>query len=422
MHVLIIPSEEFVPAKQPLAGIFQYHQAVILNEANYTVGVISVSQEFSVFMFIKAICFKCFKIKTGNSLDHLSFKGLLQLAYKKIFKPLDFLRIENLNGIEVFRIEGMYYLPPSIYNNIFGWINAGLVAYDAYVKKMGRPDIIHAHNALYAGILAAKIKAKYNVNYIITEHSTFFARDIIKKKSLIRLVANSYKNAEGAFAVSQPFCDLLSAKFIKTNFSYLPNVIDPLLEKEEYGSKAISENEFVFLNIAELHPKKNQQLLIRAFAELSWKVKNLKLYLWIAGEGVEHDNLNNLINVLGVQESVRLLGVLDRKQIVDSILKSNCLVLSSNFETFGVVLIEALLFGKPVISTKCGGPEGFINAEVGMLVEKEDEKKLSSIMHKMVIEYKRFNQDKLREFAISEFGKEKFLKRIDSIYINSKAV
>jgi len=416
MHVLIIPSEEYVPEQNLLAGIFQYHQAGILQEAGYKIGVISIRQKFSVFMFIKGFLLKCFGVKTGNATDELSAKKLCKLAFRKLFKPSDFAAEEYIEGVRVYRVEGMYYLPPSDYNNLFGWVKAGMLAFEIYVKINGRPDIIHAHNALYAGILAEKISKKCNIPYIITEHSTAFARNLVKDKRLLKQVNKSFTDASAVFAVSQPFCKLLSRQFKNVQFLYLPNVIDPFLENKEMIIMDSTVNEFVFLNIAELHPKKNQKLLINAFAILLGKIIDVKISLELAGDGIDFSELADLIVEKGLQNSVKMLGSLKREEVFETIAKSNCFVLSSNYETFGVVLIEAMLLGKPVISTRCGGPEGFVNATSGILVEKGNEELLAEAMFLMIRDYSTYNSSDIRNYAIKEFGQKTFISRMNHIY------
>lgn len=418
MHILIIPSEEFVPDDNHLAGIFQYHQASILSEAGYKVGVISVKQTFSILMLIKSLLFKCISRIANNATDGLSFRQVLALGYKKIFKIEEFLKVEKREKLSIYRINGFYYLPPSDVNNRFGWIKAGMVAYNAYVKNNGTPDIIHAHNALYAAILAERIKKKHHVPYIVTEHSSIFAKNTITNSSLLNYTKQAYRNSNGAFAVSQPFCNLLGSKFPGILFSCLPNVIDPFLEGMQYvGDKKNNKKEFIFLNIAELHPKKNQKLLIDAFkkVKLFHPVRTVKL--WIGGHGELYDNLKEYIHLAGLDPNVKLLGRLNRQQVFDTIGNCDCFVISSPYETFGVVLIEAMLLGKPVISTRCGGPEAFVNDVTGILVSRDnEEEEFFKAMLQMIEGAGKYDPQMIREYAINEFGQTAFVRRINTIY------
>lgn len=417
MHVLVIPSEEFVPAANPTVGIFQYHQAAILHQAGYQVGVLSITLSFSIPMLLKGLIGKVLHKKMNNATDHYNSAALLKLGYDKMFRPEYFIQEELSSGIPVFRINGFYYRPPVDNLNHFGWIKAGCAAFHQYVKEYGKPDIIHAHNAIYAGMLARKIKQQYNVPYIITEHSTAFAQKIITNKKVLHRVKKAYTNSLMLTAVSEPFCQLLNETFGLNQFYCLPNVLDPELERKECSDSNNSNKQnksFVFINIAELHPKKNHISLIKAFKRVYETNRNVQL--WIGGAGKLFDQLRALVKAEQLQDAVCFLGMLNRQQVSHYLMQADCFVLPSKFETFGVVVIEAMLFGKPVIVTKCGGPESFVNHNTGVIIERENEQQLSDAMLQMINHYTCYKSQSIRQFAIEEFGRDKFLQRIDKIY------
>jgi len=420
MHILILPSEEFVPEGNPLAGIFQYHQATLLCEAGHKVGVISIKQTFSIPMLIKSLLFKCINKKVNNATDSLTFRQVLALGYKKLFKLGEFLNVKREENLFVYRIDGFYFLPPSDVNNRSGWIKAGMVAYNAYVKDNGKPDIIHAHNAMYAAMLADRIKEKYSVPYIVTEHSSAFAKNAITSPILLKYVEKAYRNSDGTYAVSHHFGNLLANQFSGNSFAYLPNVLDPYLERKQYLPDVKKNNkDFIFLHIAELHPKKNQRLLIDAFKKLKLSHPELSIKLWIGGGGMLYNELKEYINLSGLDSTIKLLGHLNRQQVFDTMLISDCFVLSSPYETFGVVLIEAMLLGKPVISTRCGGPESIVNEVSGILVSKDNIDEYYKAMLQMIERAEAYNPKAIREYVINEFGQRAFVQRMTTIYNQS---
>jgi glycosyltransferase involved in cell wall biosynthesis len=417
MHVLLLPSEEFVPDYAPLAGIFQYHQAGILKAAGYKVGVISVRQSFSIPMIARSLLYKIFKKKVHNITDKMSFAQVLNTGFKKLFRPAAFLEKENKNGIRVYKIDGFYYLPPSDANNCWGWVKAGLTAYREYVKENGVPDLVHAHTALYGGMLARRIAKKYGVPYIITEHSSVFAVNGIQDGGLLKQVAHAYRESKGVFAVSRPFGDLLQNRFPGISVGYLPNVIDPELEEKQVVFEKIRPpGDFVFLSIGELKPIKNHRLLIDGFKRLKEKHPESSLKLWIAGDGPLQNELADYIAQTGLQADISLLGRLDRAGVFEALTNCDCFVLTSKFETFGVVLIEAMLTGKPVVTTRCGGPASFVTEETGMVVENDNAEALANAMERMMQRKAAYNAGNIRKYVMAEFGREKFIQRIHSIY------
>ncbi|NNK88854.1 MAG: glycosyltransferase family 4 protein [Flavobacteriaceae bacterium] len=134
------------------------------------------------------------------------------------------------------------------------------------------------------------------------------------------------------------------------------------------GKKVATDRENIILNIGRLDNQKNQELLIRAFASSDFK--DWKLYL--IGEGVNFEKYSKLIADLGLNDHVILLGRSD--QIEEYYNRAKIFALSSNFEGFPNVLIEAMYFGLAVVSTDCpSGPSDIItHNENGILVPVDD--------------------------------------------------
>ena len=138
------------------------------------------------------------------------------------------MRSDMVHDIPVIRIEGGYDLKPNDSLNHWAWIRAGEVAFDSYVKRFGTPDVLHAHNALYGGMLAARLSRKTGVPFVITEHSSFLARGIVSK-SLLRRAASCYRAASALLAVSPSLGSQLE-QTVGANaqgWRWAPNVIDP---------------------------------------------------------------------------------------------------------------------------------------------------------------------------------------------------
>jgi glycosyltransferase involved in cell wall biosynthesis len=91
-------------------------------------------------------------------------------------------------------------------------------------------------------------------------------------------------------------------------------------------------------------------------------------------------------------------------------------VLPSLQETFAVVLVEAMACGKPVIATRCGGPEFVVAADTGFLVGVRDSKALADVMEKFITRDVRFNPASIRRSICERFGENTFLEKISDIY------
>ncbi|MCP4325913.1 MAG: glycosyltransferase family 4 protein [Alteromonadales bacterium] len=240
-----------------------------------------------------------------------------------------------------------------------------------YLKKESRPDIIHVHNSS-AAKLAIWIKNKYDIPFIITEHSSLLWCAGKNSNHGFKDNYNAFQSSHENIAVSERFADFLSSRF-KTTFKYVPNIVDtdfftlPLnkLKLRKHISSAIQ-----IACVGNLTVNKNQQLAIHSIKYLLDKGHDIVLK--IAGEGVERNNLLKLIKKLNLQERVFLLGGLNRLGVKKLLHESDCFILPSIKETFGVVLIEAMATGLPVLAMKNGGSESIITEGVGLLVEDEE--------------------------------------------------
>jgi len=212
--------------------------------------------------------------------------------------------------------------------------------------------------------------------------------------------------------VSNELKVLLTDRFKGGDWSYVPNIV-----REDFITDKINQKEdqvFDFINICYLTKKKKVDLLIKAFAK-AFK-SNATVKLKIGGYGEEKASLVELAKTLNVEEQVVFLGLLTREQVKEEISSADAFVLSSEYETFGVVLIEALALGKPVVATKCGGPESIVTPEVGYLVENNSEEGLSKAMLELIANKNKFNPEDIRTYCLDNFSENAVVARLGKVY------
>ncbi|MCO6499920.1 MAG: glycosyltransferase [Vicingus serpentipes] len=416
MHVLIIPSEEYIPKSNPTAGIFQHDHAKIIQQKGNNVGALSFTFKYSFFTLIKA-----FFWKKNRYTKQLSSFAILQLLAVKLVCPKRLaLTYELIDQVNVMRCDGFWGVKSSFseidkYNL---WLEYGKYALNKYIKKYGKPDIIHAHNMVYAGLFALETKEVFNIPVVVTEHSSQYAMKGVSEE-VEKLLKNAFNNHDHFYAVSPKLIDLLSQKFSlpKKKLQWLPNVLPPEIEKLELPKSLKKQDKFRFINIANLIPLKGQKELIEAF-DMAFK-RNEDVELVIAGQGFLHDELNNLIEKRNLKGKVKLIGLITRKEVVHQLDNSHVLVLPSHYETFGVVLIEALSRGIPVISTYCGGPECIVKEKNGVLIEPQNVKQLSQALRDIYINHNNYDRLAIREEVLNSFGGNYFYSKLLCIYNNA---
>lgn len=136
-----------------------------------------------------------------------------------------------------------------------------------------------------------------------------------------------------------------------------------------------------FISVGRFSKDKNHRLLINAFHKVHKEYPSSSLYL--LGDGVLRPQINNQILELGLSDCIFTPGVV--MNIEDYFKKSDIFVLSSDYEGFGLVLIEAMSAGLPVIATKSGGPQDIItDGNEGYLTEVGDEAMLAERMVSLI--------------------------------------
>lgn len=390
LHILILPSLPYQTAYLPFAGIFQKHLAEGLIASGHRAGVLSAGL--------------------------LPFAGVLKPnSYKK---PA----LSEENGVCVVRRFEKSWMPQRYVGTeakAGAMLRLGMEAYEAYAAAWGRPHLIHVHDCLYAGILAKVLKAKYGLPYIVTEHSTMHARGLYTaaQQELIRGV---FMDASAVTAVGSGLMKELKGRYGEIeavrNLEIVYNLLDAEFENETLQSDAgtADGDSFVFLNVAHLVEQKSQLNLVRAMPAVISQHGNAELR--IGGAGPMQSQLEQEIMRLGLSAHVKLLGPLDREHVKRQMRECNAFVLSSRVETFGVVLIEAMALGKPVVATVCGGPEDFVDDVSGYLAPAGDVGALAGAMIKMAETAGSFQPERIRRHCIERFGRKAFVGRLERIY------
>ena len=240
------------------------------------------------------------------------------------------------------------------------------------LKSFGKPDIVHAHFYSIAAI-ATILKTKYHIPFVISEHSSKLNRPAEQISDLDKRLANqAYRCCDQLVCVSEALRSNILQNFGRDSI-VIPNMVDSsVFHLPEATPDAIP---FIFVSVGNLIPIKAFDKLIEAFAQVKGNTK-----LLIIGDGPEKERLKNQIDTLQLGNHAELLGRLERTEINKIYQKSHVFVLPSQSETFGVSYIEAMYAGLPVIATRCGGPESFVNESNGLLVPVNDVAALAKAM------------------------------------------
>lgn len=244
-------------------------------------------------------------------------------------------------------------------------------------------DIIHGHYLFPAGAAAVEVGNEHNIKTYVTAHGSDMF-ELYKSQPLMRsTIRNVLKNADGVFAVSNALRHEIVATGVvgiaeKTKISW--NSVDINKFNNAANDSFKNENGLsdkpIVLFVGNLIKRKNVDSLLEAK-----KIANSDYYLVIVGDGPLFKKLNKKVE----DENIRDVIFAGSRDDVENIIPScDVLILPSFSESFGLVLIEALACGKPVIGSDVGGISEIINENVGLLVNPKKVSSISKAIDKII--------------------------------------
>lgn len=270
------------------------------------------------------------------------------------------------------------------------------------------PDVIHIHSQFIAKYTMV-LKNCLGVPAVLTEHWSGLNEGAIS--SNIQSEAYIYKEADAVISVSHALQKALR-KFYGIESHVVYNMVDDVFFQ---NLKTKQNAHFNFVSVGRMVPVKCFENLILA---MSFMDHTKDVFLTLVGDGPERLKLEKLIKEKQLQNRIILTGLKKPEEVSQILCQSDCFVLSSHRETFGIVLIEAMAKGLPVISTRCGGPEDIVNNENGILVEADNPQEMAKAMDYMIDHYTLYDSNKIINYCKNNFSQAKVAQQIINIYEN----
>lgn len=384
LNILITTS--WYPTDKSTHGVFVKEQAEALSKAGHNVSVLLVNYNTPVGW-----------LKTGW--PHYDESNLVSQIHLKV----------------VFPLPGRFFSDPSAWYKA-AIIKRALLRMKKHFGKNGKPDIIHHHTLSDNAYIAEAISKEFKIPYVFTEHSNYFSYEELNKFNTFESFADHKRfvqNAAARIAVSRIRAEGY-AKIFDAAFEVVPNMVQEIFADEIQPRGAVSV--FTFACVAILDKRKRQDLLIRCFTK-AFRGQPVRLVL--AGSGQNESEYRKLVEETGMTDQVTFFGKASRAQVKRLFDESQAAVLSSDQETFGVVLAEAMFRGIPVISTISGGPEEIITPETGLLCPKGDADALTGALISMRADYFRYKPAEIRKYAMDNFSEQKIVQQLKVIYLKA---
>lgn len=247
-----------------------------------------------------------------------------------------------------------------------------------------RPDLVHIHTPFVAHYLGLRLARRLGLPVVETYH-TYFEEYLshyipFLPRPALRRIARGFSrrqcNAVDTLVVpSRAMQQVLQDYGVQTPMSIIPTGLE--LDGFQRGDRrrfcaehGIDPNRPILMHIGRVAHEKNIHFLLEVVEELSTTMPNVLLV--IAGEGPAREQLQRQARELDIEDNVRFIGYLERGAALwNCYSAADVFVFASRTETQGLVLLEAMALGVPVVSTACMGTHDILDAGRGAIVARE---------------------------------------------------
>src|SRR5690606_7913380 len=239
--------------------------------------------------------------------------------------------------------------------------------------KEFNPTVLHAQDADTGAYIARLLSKKYNIPYVIT------------LRGLNRIIDNKVKaNLVGAKSLvaisSRQIAD--GEKLVNKKITFIPHGVNEYF----YNNKEDKEvnKPIRLITVSRLLKLKNIDLVIKSLSTLQ-----SDFIFDIYGDGVERENLVQLIKQLNLEDKIRLKGFVNNSELPSIFSEYDLFIMPSFPETLGRVYFEAMATGLPVIASKGTGIDGLIKeGKEGFLLDTFNENKFIEDLHQILLDFK----------------------------------
>lgn len=281
------------------------------------------------------------------------------------------------------------------------------------VEEEGVPNMVHLHMLFRNYVAYTKIYQKYIPDYMLTEQWSGYLDGSYESLGFYRktFYKKAFSKAYFVTAVSKRLAAALEKHFtIQNPVILLPNIAEAVPKKN-----AVASDVFRILVVADLVDEvKNITGVLEALKHVRI---DKKIYFTLIGDGDDKVIVHKKASELDTSVcEVNFMGRLENAAVLEAMQQNHILITNSRHETFSMVTAEALLAGMPVICTRCGGPEEFVDDTNGILIQVDDTSALTAAIEKMAATYRNYSAEQLSLPVLQKFGIQAVASQLQNIY------
>ncbi len=322
-------------------------------------------------------------------------------------------------GIEVYHPRYLEFPRKLFFSSSGKRMYFGIKKLVGELYKEFRFDIINTHVALPDGFAAMMVNRKYNKPLVVTIDGQDLQVTLYRNASCKKALAKVFEHADKIVTVSTKLKEIAKTnigfpeKLVVINNGIYPEEVAPrrsFLASKYAGCRVI-------LSVSHLIESKGLDLNITAISQLTKKHPNLKYV--IIGAGLEMSFLRQLVYSLNLDRQVEFLGELSHEMVLEYMAIADIFSLPSWREGFGIVYLEAMAQGKPVIACQGEGITDVIeNNRTGLLVKPKDIKSLTTAIAFLLENSQKACEigERAKELVLENYTWEKTVQSYIKIY------
>ncbi|MEI6455280.1 MAG: glycosyltransferase [bacterium] len=320
------------------------------------------------------------------------------------------------------RVLTVYYRVPGGKSGWFGGLVKLYRFYRANFRALKSirafdPDVVHAHILTRTAVVAYWVSRQWKKPFMVSEHwSRYFPENNTYQGFLRKLVTRFVvKKACAIITVSELLQrSMLKEKLRNSRYINIPNVVETGIFTPSGQKRSHRKKRMIHVSCFE-DKSKNISGFLRSVRTLSLKRNDFECHM--IGVGPDFEKMMRYAGELGLDEQTVIFhGLKQGNDLLDSYRSADFLVLSSRYETFGTVVVEAMSCGLPVVATSVGIIPEILNAGNGICVDPGNEEELAAAINGMLDLFATYDPQEIRKFVVDKFSKEKVADSMFELY------
>ena len=325
---------------------------------------------------------------------------------------------ESLGNTYEIDIETSFFLQVIVYypkSNFlfFKWMRyfkALLKGFNEIKNRAGKPELVHVHVTYPVGMTAMYLKFFHNLNFIISEHSSFYKKWSAGKMNnhfIVKIISKiCFNQAAVTIALSENHANILRKLNLAHCFRVIPNVVDTDIFNLPIENRPLKKDKLRLLHVSSLYESdKNVMGILRGVALLNRHRQDFELH--IIGNEIYHADLKKYAVSLGLLENcITFQAFMPQTEVAQAMQSADIFILFSRIEGLPCVILEAMSVGLPIIATETGGMSEWITPETGVLLTIEDEAGLCEAVNSVMDNYHQYDPSVIRSKIVEKCSVE----------------